>query len=105
MFRYKSHIGGAAHAWSTYNGFLKQRKHYKEAESGSGEILKVVTGFPAKISTNPQNVSCPCENGEGGAVGREGEKNTYVLVTTQAAISKEPKMGNARGRSFLLKLK
>lgn len=35
----------------------------------------------------------------------KGKKNTYVLVTTQAAISKERKMGNARGRSFLLKLK
>lgn len=51
MVMYKSHMGGAAHTWSTYNGFLKQRKHYIEADSGSGEILKVTASFPAQIST------------------------------------------------------
>lgn len=67
---HKSHTGEAAHARSTYNGFLKQRKHYKEADSGSGEILKVVTSFPAKISVNQQNVTCPYENGERGRCGK-----------------------------------
>lgn len=98
MFMHKSRIGGAAHAWSTYNGFLKQRKHHKEADSGSGEILKVVSSFPVKISNNQQNVTCPCENREQGRCGkgrkRKNNNNNNkknVSVTTEATISKEPK--------------
>lgn len=72
MLMYKSHTGGAAHAWSTYNGFLKQRKHYIEADSGSGEILKVAAGFPAQISIK-QNLLVPVKMEREEVVGK-GEK-------------------------------
>lgn len=69
MFMYKSHTGGAAHTWSTYNGFLKQRKHYIEADSGSGEILKVAAGFPAQISIK-QNLLVPVKTEREEGVGK-----------------------------------
>lgn len=69
MVMYKSHMGGAAHAWSTYNGFLKHRKHYIEADSGSGEILKLTAGFPAQISIK-QNLLVPVKMEREGGVGK-----------------------------------
>lgn len=73
MVMYKSHMGGAAHAWGTYNGFLKQRKHYIEADSGSGEILKVTASFPAQISIK-QNLLVPVKMERNEDVGKGGKQ-------------------------------
>lgn len=81
MFMCKSHTGGAARAWSTYNGFLKQRKHYIEADSGSGEILKVAASFPAQISIKQNlHVLVKTEREEG--VGQGKKKVIYAPETT-----------------------
>lgn len=81
MFMCKSHTGGAARAWSTYNGFLKQRKHYIEADSGSGEILKAAASFPAQISIKQNlHVLVKTEREEG--VGQGEKKVIYAPETT-----------------------
>lgn len=81
MFMCKSCTGGAARTWSTYNGFLKQRKHYIEADSGSGEILKVAASFPAQISIK-QNLHVLVKTEREDGVGKGEKKVIYAPETT-----------------------